>query len=93
MNEFWSAPITANTVTISQPDSSGSCSGRVNGSGGGGAAGFGGGFGQRMLSAWGEPLIKSFVQEAVDQACAMKDDMQRPAPVSFFQPRAHDLNG
>ncbi|HEX4864068.1 MAG TPA: hypothetical protein VFV02_08350, partial [Acidimicrobiales bacterium] len=36
--------ITANTVTISQPDSAGSCSGRANGTGGGGGTGFGGGF-------------------------------------------------
>ncbi len=37
--------VTADTVTISQPDSSGSCTARVNGTGGGGGTGFGGGFG------------------------------------------------
>ena len=39
--------LTAATVTVSQPDSSGSCAGRVagtGGGGGGGATGFGGGF-------------------------------------------------
>ena len=40
----------------------------VGGVGFAGVCGFGGGFGRRMLNAWGEPLIKQFVQEAVDQA-------------------------
>ena len=33
-----------------------------------GVCGFGGGFDRQMLSAWGEPLIKAFVQEAVDHS-------------------------
>ena len=37
-----------------------------------GVCGFGGGFGKRMLNAWGEPIIKSFVQEAVDQALKLE---------------------
>ena len=40
----------------------------IGGIGFAGVCGFGGGFGRRMLNAWGEPLIKAFVQEAVDQA-------------------------
>lgn len=37
-----------------------------------GVCGFGGGFGRRMLNAWGEPLIKSFVQEAIDHALRLE---------------------
>ena len=37
-----------------------------------GICGFGGGFGRRMLNAWGEPLIKAFVQEAIDQALKLE---------------------
>jgi Icc-related predicted phosphoesterase len=33
-----------------------------------GVCGFGGGFDRQMLSSWGEPLIKAFVQESVDHA-------------------------
>jgi Icc-related predicted phosphoesterase len=44
----------------------------VNGVGFAGVCGFGGGFGRRMLNAWGEPLIKSFVQEAIDHALRLE---------------------
>jgi Icc-related predicted phosphoesterase len=37
-----------------------------------GVCGFGGGFGRRMLNAWGEPLIKNFVKEAIDQALKLE---------------------
>src|SRR5215212_2146749 len=37
-----------------------------------GVCGFGGGFGRAMLNAWGEPLIKAFVQEAIDQAVRLE---------------------
>jgi Icc-related predicted phosphoesterase len=37
-----------------------------------GVCGFGGGFGRSMLNAWGEPLIKSFVQEAIEQALRLE---------------------
>lgn len=40
----------------------------VGGVGFAGASGFGGGFGDRMLSPWGEPIIKQFVQHTVDEA-------------------------
>jgi Icc-related predicted phosphoesterase len=49
----------------------------IGGVGFAGVCGFGGGFGQRMLSAWGEPLIKSFVQEAVDQAMHLERALAR----------------
>ncbi len=44
----------------------------IGGVGFAGVCGFGGGFGRRMLNAWGEPLIKHFVQEAVDQALRLE---------------------
>jgi Icc-related predicted phosphoesterase len=44
----------------------------IEGVGFAGVCGFGGGFGRSMLNAWGEPLIKSFVQEAIDQALRLE---------------------
>ena len=44
----------------------------VSGVGFAGVCGFGGGFGRRMLNAWGEPLIKQFVQEALDHALRLE---------------------
>ena len=44
----------------------------VGGIGFAGVCGFAGGFGRRMLNAWGEPLIKQFVQEALDQALKLE---------------------
>lgn len=44
----------------------------IGGVGFAGVCGFGGGFGRRMLNAWGEPLIKSFVKEAVDQSLRLE---------------------
>jgi Icc-related predicted phosphoesterase len=44
----------------------------IDGVGFAGVCGFGGGFGRRMLNAWGEPLIKAFVQEAIDQALKLE---------------------
>lgn len=37
-----------------------------------GVKGFGGGFGQRALGPWGEPIIKQFVREAVDEALKLE---------------------
>ena len=37
-----------------------------------GICGFGGGFGRRMLNAWGEPLIKQFVQESISHAIRLE---------------------
>src|SRR5205823_4475023 len=42
-----------------------------------GVCGFGGGFGRRMLNAWGEPLIKQFVQEALDQALRLEQALAK----------------
>jgi Icc-related predicted phosphoesterase len=44
----------------------------IEGVGIAGVCGFGGGFGRAMLNAWGEPLIKSFVQEAIDHALRLE---------------------
>jgi Icc-related predicted phosphoesterase len=44
----------------------------IDGVGFAGVCGFGGGFGRRMLNAWGEPLIKQFVQEALDHAVRLE---------------------
>lgn len=44
----------------------------IDGVGFAGVCGFGGGFGRRMLNAWGEPLIKAFVQEAIDHALRLE---------------------
>ena len=42
-----------------------------------GVPGFGGGFDARMLNAWGEPLIKAFVQEAVDHSVRLEKALSR----------------
>lgn len=49
----------------------------IRGVGFAGVCGFGGGFGRRMLNAWGEPAIKHFVQEAVDQAMRLERALSR----------------
>ncbi|MDX2081812.1 MAG: metallophosphoesterase [Terrimicrobiaceae bacterium] len=49
----------------------------IDGVGFAGVPGFGGGFGTHMLSAWGEPIIKAFVQEAVDQALRLEKALSR----------------
>lgn len=40
----------------------------INGVGFAGVKGFPGGFGEKALQAWGEPTIKAFVREAVEEA-------------------------
>jgi Icc-related predicted phosphoesterase len=42
-----------------------------------GVCGFGGGFGRHMLNAWGEPLIKAFVQEAIDHSLRLEKALTR----------------
>jgi len=42
-----------------------------------GVKGFGGGFGQRALGPWGEPTIKQFVREAVDEALKLESALAR----------------
>jgi Icc-related predicted phosphoesterase len=49
----------------------------IEGVGFAGVCGFGGGFGQLMLDPWGEPLIKAFVQEAVDQSVRLERALSR----------------
>jgi Icc-related predicted phosphoesterase len=42
-----------------------------------GAKGFCGGFGPRALGAWGEPMIKQFVQEAIAEALKLETALAR----------------
>lgn len=42
-----------------------------------GVKGFGGGFGPRALGAWGEPVIKQFVHEAVNEALKLEAALAR----------------
>jgi Icc-related predicted phosphoesterase len=42
-----------------------------------GVRGFGGGFAPHMLNAWGEPVIKAFVQETLDQALRLERALSR----------------
>lgn len=49
----------------------------IEGVGFAGVCGFGGGFGRRMLNAWGEPLVKKFVQEAIDQAVRLEQALTK----------------
>jgi Icc-related predicted phosphoesterase len=42
-----------------------------------GVKGFGGGFGPRALGAWGEPIIKQFVHEAVNEALKLEAALAR----------------
>jgi Icc-related predicted phosphoesterase len=66
----------------------------IAGAGFAGIAGFGGGFGRRMLNAWGEPLIKEFVQESIshavrlEQALAKLQTEQRIAVLHYSPIRA-----
>ena len=42
-----------------------------------GVCGFGGGFSPHMLNAWGEPIIKDFVREAVNHALCLEKALTR----------------
>lgn len=42
-----------------------------------GAKGFSGGFGRGTLGAWGEPAVKRFVQEALDEALKLESALAR----------------
>jgi Icc-related predicted phosphoesterase len=50
---------------------------QVLGIGFAGAKGFGGGFGRHTLEAWGEPAIKKFVYEAVEEALKLEKALAR----------------
>jgi Icc-related predicted phosphoesterase len=49
----------------------------VYGIGFAGVKGFAGGFGRRALGPWGEPIIKTFVHEAVDEALKLETALAR----------------
>jgi Icc-related predicted phosphoesterase len=49
----------------------------VNGVGFAGAKGFCGGFGRKTLEPWGEKMIKSFVQEALDETLKLESALAR----------------
>ncbi len=49
----------------------------VQGVGFAGIKGFGGGFGRGALGPWGEPAIKAFVQEAVEEALKLETALAR----------------
>ncbi len=49
----------------------------ILGAGFAGVCGFGGGFDRQMLHAWGEPLIKAFVQETRDHSLRLEKALNR----------------
>ena len=49
----------------------------IHGIGFAGAKGFAGGFGRGTLGAWGEPVVKRFVQEALDEALKFESALAR----------------
>jgi Icc-related predicted phosphoesterase len=49
----------------------------INGVGIAGAKGFAGGFGRATLGSWGEPAVKSFVQEALNEAMKLEAALAR----------------
>ena len=63
-----------------------------------GVCGFGGGFDSMMLNAWGEPLIKAFVQEAIDHAVRLEKalsrvDAERKVVVTHYAPIRETVAG
>ncbi len=70
----------------------------IGGIGFAGVPGFGGGFGRRMLNAWGEPLIKQFVQESIDHAVRLEQALaklqtDRKVAVLHYSPIRATLEG
>ncbi len=49
----------------------------IRGVGFAGVKGFAGGFGRGTLGAWGEPAVKQFVQEAIDEALKLESALAR----------------
>jgi Icc-related predicted phosphoesterase len=49
----------------------------ISGVGFAGVKGFGGGFGRGVLGAWGEPVIKQFVNEAISEALKLESALAR----------------
>ena len=63
-----------------------------------GAKGFAGGFGRRMLGAFGEPVIKAFVSEAMEQAMRLENAMrtvksERAMVVLHYAPIVETIEG
>ena len=56
----------------------------VGGVGFAGAKGFAGGFGRGTLGMWGEPAVKAFVQEAIDEALKLESALARLKSPSKF---------
>ena len=70
----------------------------IRGIGFAGAKGFAGGFGSRMLSAFGEPAIKQFVAEGVEEAIRLETALralgtERSVVVLHYAPVAATLEG
>jgi len=59
-------------VTVLDGDSA-----EIHGIGFAGVKGFAGGFGERALQSWGEPILKRFVREAVDEALKLEGALAR----------------
>ncbi|MBY0524401.1 MAG: metallophosphoesterase [Gemmataceae bacterium] len=49
----------------------------IHGIGFAGVKGFGGGFDQRMLTPWGEPIMKGFVREAIDETLKLESALAK----------------
>jgi Icc-related predicted phosphoesterase len=61
----------------------------IRGVGFAGVKGFAGGFGERALQSWGEPVLKQFVREAVEEALKLEGALARAVRdrrVSRFEP-------
>jgi Icc-related predicted phosphoesterase len=63
-----------------------------------GVKGFAGGFGRRALGPWGEPLIKQFVREALDEALKLETALgrlrtERKVAVLHYSPIAETVVG
>jgi Icc-related predicted phosphoesterase len=63
-----------------------------------GVKGFAGGFGRRALGPWGEPLIKQFVREALDEALKLESALgrlrtERKVAVLHYSPIAETVVG
>jgi Icc-related predicted phosphoesterase len=59
----------------------------IHGVGFAGVKGFCGGFGPRALAPWGEPIIKAFVREALDEALKLESALARlrtPARIAML---------
>jgi Icc-related predicted phosphoesterase len=70
----------------------------IKGVGFAGVKGFGGGFDDRMLAPFGEPAIKAFVQEALDQALRLEHalsalEARRSVVVLHYAPIVGTLSG